>query len=500
MLTAATRSLSPAGSNHNHNVVTLTKKAKIMMKTTRLFMTAALAMTLAACSKDDDGLTPQPAEQQPTEQTTGQGKSIPFTATISIGEGGTTRALTESGTTLTASWAKGEKVALIHNGVSDEMEVASVSGGKATITGEITGEITGSNDVTIIYPATAAKGTTGQVKGNLLKTQEGTLAAVSEKYDVRKGSGTLTVAAGTATLTDDVEMENQFAVWKLTVPTAKNLCILADNETIAGATLIGEQGTEFTVAVPVVTSKTITVVANDDDNNCYYYNKSGISLTAGQYYRSAPAMTTLGTDKTAEGGVYKITGTHSRIGNSVTIPAGKTAVLSGATFSGNHISCSGDATIILMGSNNSIEESGYSPAIRPGGSGTTLTITGTGSLTATGGINNPGIGPSFNGTNGGTCGDIIICGGTIDVTGGQSSSQYTGGAGIGTGTKGTCGNITITTGVTSVTARKGSNNSYNGAIHSIGYGGRSSSAVSCGTVTIGGSPGYINDDTYTYEP
>ena len=53
------------------------------MKTTRLFMTAALALTLAACSKDDDGLTPQPAEQQPTEQTTGRG--IPFTATISIG-------------------------------------------------------------------------------------------------------------------------------------------------------------------------------------------------------------------------------------------------------------------------------------------------------------------------------------------------------------------------------------------------------------------------------
>ena len=55
------------------------------MKRTRLFMMAALALTLVACSKDDDGLTPQPAEQQPTEQTAGQEKVMHFTATISIG-------------------------------------------------------------------------------------------------------------------------------------------------------------------------------------------------------------------------------------------------------------------------------------------------------------------------------------------------------------------------------------------------------------------------------
>ena len=468
-------------------------------------MMAALGLTLAACSKDDDGLTPQPAEQQPTEQTTGRG--IPFTATISIGEGGTTRALADGGTTLTATWAEGEKVALIHNGVSDEMTVASVSGGKATITGEITGEITGSNDVTIIYPATAAKGATGEVKGNLLKTQEGTLAAVSEKYDVRKGSGTLTVTGESATLTDDVEMENKFAVWKLTVPTARNLCILADNEAIAGATLEGEQGTVFTVAVPEVDDKTITVVASDDDNNCYYYNKSGISLTAGKYYRSAPAMTTLGTDQNAEGGVYKITGTYSSFLNIVTIPEGKTAVLSGATISrSSHITCNSNVTIILMGS-NSITVSDNYPAIIPGESGT-LTITGTGSLTAQGGDNNPGIGSLYDGHKGHTCGDILICGGTIDVTGGKSQEPYSAGAGIGTGTMGRCGNITITTGVTSVTARKGSSHSAS-AVHSIGRGGSSSI---CGTITIGGTVywdgssyqndgyTYLSQSTLTYEP
>ena len=48
-------------------------------------MTAAVALTLAACSKDDDALTQQPAEQQPAEQPAGQAKVMHFKATISIG-------------------------------------------------------------------------------------------------------------------------------------------------------------------------------------------------------------------------------------------------------------------------------------------------------------------------------------------------------------------------------------------------------------------------------
>ena len=465
-------------------------------------MTAALALTLAACSKDDDGLTPQPAEQQPTEQTTGRG--IPFTATISIGEGGMTRALADGGTTLTATWEEGEKVALIHNGVSDEMTVASVSGGKATITGEITGEITGSNDVTIIYPATAAKGATGEVKGNLLKTQEGTLAAVSEKYDVRKGTGTLTVEAGTATLTDDVEMANQFAVWKLTLPAnARNLCILANNEAIAGATLKGEQGTEFTVAVPAVSSKTITVVASDDDNNCYYYKKDGINLAAGKYYRSAPAMSPVGTGGSAD--PQLLTGDYSSESDTWVrnISGRETVVLCGLIAPQCCIIGRDDVTIILMGT-NSLNTSGNTGAI---GSmvvigDKTLTVTGTGSLTAKGGKDGPCFGAYEDRSTDCYCGNIIISGGILDLTGGKTKDG-TGAAAIGTGYGGTCGNITITEGVTRLTATKSGS-----ATHSIGTG----TGGTCGTVTIGGTvywdgssyqnggDTYLTQSTLTYEP
>ena len=467
-------------------------------------MMAALALTLAACSKDDDALTQQPAEQQPAEQPAGQAKVMHFKATISIGEGGMTRALADGGTTLTASWAEGEKVALIHNGVSDEMEVTSVSGGKATITGDITGSPSDGDDVTIIYPATAAKGTTGKVKGNLLKTQEGTLDAVSEKYDVRKGSGTLTVTGESATLTDDVEMENQYAVWKLTLPAnARNLCILADNEAIAGATLEGEQGTEFTVAVPAVSSKTITVVANNDDNNCYYYKKDGINLAAGKYYRSAPAMTTVGTDDSAD--PQLVTGDHSS--ETATwvkeISGNKTFVFCGLIRPQCVFLVSGDVTIILMGT-NSLNTSGKTGAFGPmvviGDK--TLTITGTGSLTAKGGKDGPCFGAYKSGNTDYTCGEIIISGGILDLTGGNNKNGR-GAAAIGTGNGGTCGNITITEGVTRLTATK-----IGRATHSIGTG----TGGSCGTITIGGTvywdgssyqnggDTYLTQSTLIYEP
>ncbi len=466
------------------------------MKTTRLFMMAALALTMTACSKDDDGLTPQPAEQQSTEQTTGRG--IPFTATISIGEGGMTRALADGGTTLTASWAEGEKVALIHNGVSDEMEVTSVSGGKATITGDITGSPSDGDAVTIIYPATAAKGATGKVKGNLLKTQVGTLDAVSEKYDVRKGTGTLKVGA-TATLTDDVEMANQYAVWKLTLPyNARNLCILADNEAIAGATLEGEQGKEFTVAVPEVDDKTITVVASDDDNNCYYCKKDGINLAAGKYYRSAPAMTTVGTERTDD--PRMVAGDYSSTIIQATIYDGQTLVLSGLNAKALFITFDGNTTIILMGSNSVNDQATYPIFNAPEGS--TVTITGTGSFTAKGGKDSPCIGGFKSGKTEYTTGDIIISGGILDLTGGDIN-KGTGAAAIGTGHGGTCGNITITEGVTSLTATKSGS-----ATHSIGKG----SGGTCGTVTIGGTvywdgssyqnggDTYLTQSTLIYEP
>ena len=165
-----------------------------------------------------------------------------------------------------------------------------------------------------------------------------------------------------------------------------------------------------------------------------------------------------------------LTGTTS---HTVTIADGAGITLSGATISGG-IVCEGTATITLVGT-NSVSGATNTAGIQIGGSGTTLTINGDGTLTANGGDDSAGIGlnRAWNVTEDVVGGNIVINGGNITANGGG------GGAGIGAGvTKyennaartATVGNITIAGG--SVTAVGGSNadgigagqNNYNATI------------------------------------
>ena len=168
------------------------------------------------------------------------------------------------------------------------------------------------------------------------------------------------------------------------------------------------------------------------------------------------------------------------------------------------IQCDGDATVILAdGTDNTLyaydpANESY-PALWAGPTGTTLTIDGTGSLTATGGSQSAGIG----GPRKGSCGDITIKGGTINAYG------INGGAGIGSGYYGSkCGNITINGGT--VTAKGGNDAAgigsgyydaqcagitISGGVVTAVKGDRAPNSIgagndgSCGTVTIGGKEG-----------
>ena len=304
--------------------------------------------------------------------------------------------------------------------------------------------------------------------------------------------------------------------WKLTLSSpAKDLCIIANGGVIAQQTL-DVASTEFTVEMPELTSQTVNIFATDGSGNCWYCTQENMSFAIGQTYQSSPTMTALDEDNSKP--LYKITGT-----SGVTIPDGKTVVLSGVNISNGSITCNGSVTMILLGS-NSVTGANQNAAIKIGDSGTTLTITGSGSLTAQGGTWGAGIGTNYYNKTGGTlsvgnivinggtvtatggtygagigtgqayssvgstsitCGDITINGGTVTATGGYN------GAGIGTGmsrkisngsASNRCGNITIGTGVISVTATKGSNSP-----NSIGKGYAQGGTQTCGTITIGGT-------------
>ena len=259
------------------------------MKAFKIFGMFALSVMMAACTSDE-------FEQiQKSQKTDG----IPFTATISMAESASMRALTENATQIDAAWEVGEKVALVHNGVNDEMEVKSVSGGVATISGTITGDPNDGDVVTIIYPSSAADGTTGNIKDDVLIGQDGTLTgtggtSISEKYDVRKSSGAqLEVVSETASLKGNVSLTSQIAIWKLTLQcggdalSAKSLSVKDAGDNLLAYATLASAGSVFYMAVPATTSVSLFA---DNGTNIYTYSKSGIMIDTGKYYQSTVGL------------------------------------------------------------------------------------------------------------------------------------------------------------------------------------------------------------------
>ena len=245
---------------------------------------------------------------------------------------------------------------------------------------------------------------------------------------------------------------------------------------------------------------TITAQAGDKTATCV------VTVTAAPVGKTID-LSTLEEDCEAQNGDV-LTGTLKE-NVKITIADGATVTLDNVTINGANlgdfnwagITCDGDATIILKdGSTNTVTgfNSNY-PGIQVSSEGT-LTIQGTGSLTASSNGRGAGIGGGMSincgnieiqggvitaigggdgagigSGNSGSCGDITISGGTVNATGGE------GGAGIGSGNSGSCGDITISGG--SVTATGGANAAGIGS----GYQGNCVAIeISGGTVTANG--------------
>ena len=151
----------------------------------------------------------------------------------------------------------------------------------------------------------------------------------------------------------------------------------------------------------------------------------GTSITAYAQGTEVNLSTLTGSYTAQDGDI--LSGTTSQ---TVNIANGASITLNGATITGG-IVCEGTATITLDGTNIvNVNDAllPYSKAgIQIGSSGTTLTIRGSGSLTATGGSAAAGIGIGRTWDASVTAGAIVIEGGTINASGGN---------GIGTGTVG----------------------------------------------------------------
>ena len=170
----------------------------------------------------------------------------------------------------------------------------------------------------------------------------------------------------------------------------------------------------------------------------------------------------------------------------LSIAPGATITLQNASINGVNgaydwagITCSGDATIILKGTNVVRGFHKFFPGIFIP-KDYTLTIQGDGNLTATpcdgggGSATGAGIGGAHIPYAAGDCGNIVIKGGDITAVGGGSAT------GIGAAPDHNCGNITISGG--NVTAIGGSGAAGIGSAQETGE----TSPFGCGDITISG--------------
>ena len=406
----------------------------------------------------------------------------------------------------------------------------------ATLEGNITGTGLGDGSTTL-YFSTQPRATYS------LATQDGTV----ENLFYCTASASATITGGNATISGNLSFTRPFAVVKFSLMDKGN----GDAAISASELQVTVNSTTYTVTpspaasdifvgIPNFSGKTVNLTANVGTSlgaSVYTYEKDNVSFSVNKYYAINVKMNfdhqivnlaALTANYEAQDKDV-LTGTLAGK-RKISIAAGATVTLDGVTINGVDdyvsewagITCKGNATIILSGTNTVKGFTDNFPGVRAAHNNTgvgdeyTLTIQGTGSLNAssnghgvgigggtnidcgnivinggnivaTGGYQAAGIGSGCNSS----CGDITISGGSVTATGGDHA------AGIGGGYEGTCGTITITNTVTSVTAIKGS-----GATNSIGAGGDNNN---CGKVTIGGVEGAISDmkadfssDQYTF--
>ena len=486
------------------------------MKTFKIFSTAALALMMAACSSEDTAQSNYPAQQ---------GQKVPFSATIAApGSGAGTRTeYTEVTTgdaagTINVAWKAKDEIALIHNGTKDVVTVETVNeDGSATITGDITVGTNG-EAVTAYYPAAAIELNSDKkpvpaeaYTANLL-AQDGTLSYIASNLDLRSGESTIAVDGDKATLSDNVKLASQIAIWKLTLQddaetpaalSATQVSVILDGEvpvTIASTAKLSTATSSVYLAMDAITNENLIIEATVGEDT-YSYTNEVTSLERGKYYQRTVTMAKAATDLSKLTADYTVKNGETLTGTlngetqpyKITIAAGATVTLDGVTITGKTnprykwagITCEGDATIILKDGSKNTVKGFYEdyPGIQAGPVGKTLIIKGetkgTGSLDASpydGGTEHS-YGAGIGGGLDISCGDINIQGGVITVTGGYGAAGI--GVGEGYGEENvSCATITISGG--NVTATGGYGAAGIGGGYAYNYG------VTCGAITISG--------------
>ena len=258
------------------------------MKATKIFMMAALALTFAACSNNDDiDLAQQPIEQPANGE-------ITITATLEANDGASTRALQDPDgeNKIASTWETTDQFAILYNdGTKNTKSIATVDkidGTTVTITFTIPASLASNTACQIVYPASAAKAdNSGADVATALATQNG---AIGDCPEVRVG--TATIDKDNHNLTSVTKLTAQNAIFKFTLKDIAGTSDKAATEFIVS----NASGDVITTVTPASATNELYVALPALAVGTYWFNatvggkpyiaKATVSTatTAGNYY------------------------------------------------------------------------------------------------------------------------------------------------------------------------------------------------------------------------
>ena len=246
------------------------------MKLTIPAMAALLVAALAACSGDDDQLVA--FEGSPLE------KEYTLSVETAKGIGVTTRALTQSGSTLTASWATTDHVYVQKGGTWATGSLQpQAAGATATLKGSLTGIAINASDVlTLQFPKSGTPDYSGQ---------KGTLADIAANYDYATATATVrAVSANGMVAADAATFTNQQAIVRFTLldaadgttpVNATNLTITVGSSTYSVNPAVATN--VIYVAIPGFSDQTVSLNATSL-SGVFDFEKENVTFTNGEYY------------------------------------------------------------------------------------------------------------------------------------------------------------------------------------------------------------------------
>lgn len=222
-----------------------------------------------------------------------------------------TKAVSDCGISIIVEWKSGEKIALIYK-VGDKSyntsaTVTAVDGSNnATISAVLQTGVTDGTAVTLIYPASAADGTTGNILSTVLTEQDGILSAAR---DVRKGTGTLSVDESSASFSSSPVLKAEYAICKFTVQDL-------GGSSLSVSSLIVRDGWDEIITTVMPTTPTSTLYVSLPKSSGIiswfsataegkpYLAKGTSNLEAGAFYTPTMKMATVGNVIASDGKFY----------------------------------------------------------------------------------------------------------------------------------------------------------------------------------------------------